>query len=159
MRFSIYMTESSRVDEMNFSKFASGAIEIAKAINSVHDNSVDYYACANSDSNQSMALLCDDIKLATLKLTPLKLELWNRHLKHVHNLLLENCELSSDSSAKARKNHSQAMSLLANYKDFDSYYYVDSKLNVLCPDESTAVRYSFINDLRNFYSFEDVWDK
>ena len=60
MQFSIYMTESSRVDEMDFSMFASGAIEIAKAINSVHDNSVAYYACLDSDANLSMALLSED---------------------------------------------------------------------------------------------------
>lgn len=155
MQFSIYMTESSRVDEMDFSKFASGAIEIAKAINSV-DNSVDYYACLDLDANQSMALLSEDIKLATLQLTPVTLQYWNSHFKKVYKLLLKNCLITEHASAKAQKNLAHAMALMSNNQDFESYYYADSEINVLFQGDAIAIKDSFVNDLRNFYSYEDV---
>ena len=156
MQFSIYITESSRIDELSFSKLASGAIEIAKVINSVHDNSVDYYACADSDANQSMALLSEDIKLATLQLNPVTLQYWNSHLKKVYKLLLKNCRITEHASYKAKNNLSHAMALMSKNQDFESYCYSDSEINVLFQGDAIAVRGSFVNDLRNFYSFEDI---
>lgn len=156
MQFSIYMTESSRIEELNLSKLALGAIEIAKAINSVHDNTVDYYACADSEANQSMALLSEDIKLATLQMTPVTLQYWNSHLKKVYKLLLKNCLITEYASAKAQKNLAHAMALMTIKQDFESYYYADSEINVLFQGDAIAIKDSFVNDLRNFYSFEDV---
>ena len=156
MQFSIYMTESSRIEELNLSKLALGAIEIAKAINSLHDNTVDYYACADSEANQSMALLSEDIKLATLQMTPVTLQYWNSHLKRVYKLLQKNCLITEHASSKAKENLANAMKLMANIKDFDSYHYADSEINVLFQGDAIAVKSTFVNDLRNLYSFEDV---
>jgi hypothetical protein len=159
MRFSIYMTERSKVEQMLPSKLERGAIEIAKAINSVQQDSVDYYACVDGDANHNMALLSEDIKVATLELTHSTFGNWHSHLKKVNKLLLDNCILTERASFKAKKNLAQAMELTANNKDFDTYCYLDSEINVLFQGDAIAVRDSYLNDLRNFYSFEDVWDK
>jgi len=159
MKFLIYIAESNKVDQMESSDLEQGAIEIAKTINTVRDGSVDYYACVEADAKHTLALMSEDLQIAELELTPSTLGIWSNRLQHVHELLHENCKLANRSNATSARNHTLAMSLMSSHTDFDSYSYLGTQVNALHQGEATAVRYSFLNDLRNFYAFEDVWTK